>query len=298
MRKQAAALIMALMLMCAWGMGMAESRPLLYLVEDAEGHRIYLLGTIHVAGESTYPLSEAVENAYAEAEVLAVEVDLYAYANDPGLALRYAALLAYPPEDSAKNHLSEETYALGVEKLGESELVLNRMRTAGWLSLAARYAYDQAGLSPETGVDLHLLTRAHQDGKAIDELEGIESQIEVLLALPDSVVEEQLVQYLENPALCGASIRMMLTAWEQGAEGTLRVFVAQDASLPTADADRQDYQDTLYHDRDDGFFTAAEGYLREGRTALIAVGAAHVIGAGGLKDQFTAAGYTVTEIGR
>ncbi len=298
MRKQAAALIMALMLMCAWGMGMAESRPLLYLVEDAEGHRIYLLGTIHVDGESTYPLSRAVEEAYKEAEVLAVEMDLYAYANDPELSAHSADLLAYPPEDSAKNHLSEEIYALGVEKLGQSEETLDRLRPAGWLSLAARYAFEQAGLSPETGVDLHLLTRAHQDGKAIDELEGIESQIEVLLALPDSVVEEQLVQYLENPALCGASIRMMLTAWEQGAEGTLRVFVAQDASLPTADAERQDYQDTLYHDRDDGFFTAAEGYLREGRTALIAVGAAHVIGAGGLKDQFTAAGYTVTEIGR
>ena len=298
MRKQATALIMALMLMCAWGMGMAESRPLLYLVEDAEGHRIYLLGTIHVGGESTYPLSEAVENAYAEAEVLAVELDLYAYANDPELAAQSAELWAYPPEDSAKNHLSEETYALGVEKLGESEEDLDRLRTAGWLSLAMKYAYEQTGLSPELGADLHLLTRAHEDGKPIDELEGYESQMEVLLALPDSVVEEQLVQLLKNPALCGASIRMMLTAWEQGMEGTLRVFVAQDASLPAADAERQDYQDTLYHDRDDGFFTAAEGYLREGRTALIAVGAAHVIGAGGLKDQFIAAGYTVTEIGR
>ena len=68
-------LCLALLTLCAVP-GLAASTPLLYEVKDEAGHTLYLLGTIHVGGEDMYPLSEAVWNAYAAADVLAVEVDV------------------------------------------------------------------------------------------------------------------------------------------------------------------------------------------------------------------------------
>ena len=114
------------------GVGLAESSPLLYEVKDESGHTLYLLGTIHVGGESMYPLSEAVWNAYEASDVLAVEVDVVKASGSLLSSLMTLADLMYGFTDNAKNHLSPETYALGLEKLGVPELLLKRLRPAAW----------------------------------------------------------------------------------------------------------------------------------------------------------------------
>ena len=293
----------ALALLLALGVcvpAFAGARPLLYRVEDQDGHTVYLLGTIHVGRESTYPLSEAVEKAYREADVLAVELDVSRYQGNPLLALRYSFQLIYGLGDGADRHLSEEAYRLGVEKLGQPEWMLKKMRPAVWLSLAENTLYEAAGLSSELGVDMHLLQKAHGDGKQIAELEGAEDQFRVLMDMPDEVVDQQLKQILNYPVLGGLQMRMLMDAWEKGEEATLSLFLASDASQapPEARDAYEAYLKLMYDDRNDGFEQAARDFLARGETALIAVGTAHIVGPGALADRLAKAGYRVTEIGR
>ena len=195
-RQKWTALFLAVGLMLYAGAAQGESRPLIYQVTDDAGHMLYLLGTIHVGEESMYPLGDAVERAYQAAEALAVEVDLVAVQEDFQALMAYSVALMYGPAGSAEKHLSPETYALGVEKLGQSEAVLKRMRPVAWLSLAQEMIYAQIGSTSDWGVDAVLLTRAHQEGKPIEELEGLESQMETLLSMPDALVDFQLQQML------------------------------------------------------------------------------------------------------
>ena len=304
MKKRIALLLAALLLaLPLLTLAEAGSQPLLYRVTDEDGHTVYLLGTIHIGREDMYPLSDAVEQAYAEAEILAVEADILAYSQNLIKITRLSLALMYGPGDDASRHMSQEGYALALEKIDYPEILLKRMRLAGWMSLAEEQIYSLAGLSSDWGVDMHLLRRAHADGKRIDELEGMEEQMDVLLSMPDSIAEMQIVSSLKNMAATAASYNLLLSAWQTGNEALFRILLqsgdmALDQLPEDIRADYQQYTDALYGNRDAGFEEQAIRYLAEGKTVLFAVGAAHVVGDGALADRLMKDGYTVEEIGR
>ena len=277
----------------------AESAPLVYRVTDGEGHALYLLGTIHVGNDDMYPLGGAVEEAYENADILAVELDLYAYGGNLFTSLKTAFALMYGMQDSIKNHISPETYALGVEKLGMPEIALQRMKPAMWYSLAENYIYTKAGLDAMKGVDYGLLKRAHKDGKQIDELESLESQMATLLSIPEAVIDYEVQAMLTYPEESAQGLLTLFEAWRVGDEAALRTLLEEstegEAELSEAYGE---YSDILIDSRNDGFEEQAVSYLNSGKTALIAVGAFHIIGENGLAEKLARLGYTVEEIGR
>ncbi len=291
-------LIAAALLLQPYAAG-AESAPLVYRVTDGEGHRLYLLGTIHVGSDDMYPLGEAVDEAYENAEIVAVELDVYAYGGNLLSTLRTAFALMYGPQDSAKNHLSPETYALGVEKLGMPELALRQMKPAMWYSLAENYIILQAGLDAAKGVDYWLLKQARRDGKQIDELETLEAQMATLLAIPEDVIDYEVQAMLTYPEESAAGLRALFEAWRQGDEKALRTLLeASTEGEEELTEAYQEYSDALIDSRNDGFEEQALAYLNSGKTALIAIGAFHIVGENGLAEKLARAGYTVEEIGR
>ena len=55
------ALVAVMALSCAALPAMADSHPLIYKVTDAEGHYVYLMGTMHVASQDTFPIAKLDE---------------------------------------------------------------------------------------------------------------------------------------------------------------------------------------------------------------------------------------------
>ncbi len=300
MMRKGMALLLALALLLGAAAVRAESAPLVYQVTDAEGRTLYLLGTIHVGGADMYPLSEAVWNAYTAADVLAVEMDEVTYSGSLLNSLKSIAGLMYGLGDSAKKHLSPETYALGVEKLGVPEILLKRLKPAGWYSLAENNLYLSMGLDATLGVDYSLLKRAHQEGKRIDELESMEAQMDILLSLPEDVLDQEILAILTAPEEAGQGMRMLYDAWRAGDEETLLLFLsAQDDAAETAqDQAYAEFSEILLESRNEGFEAQAVQYLESGETALIAIGAAHILGEDGLAARLSRLGYEVREIGR
>lgn len=299
MKKRWIAALMTLMLVLQPCLTLAESTPLLFRVTDAEGHRIYLLGTIHVGREDMYPLSGAVEQAFEEADVLAVEVDLQSVMGNLLQMLRYSALLVYGLGDDITNHISEETYRLGIEKLGYPEIVLKRMKPIAWYSLAEEYAYSLAGLSSDWGVDMQLLSKAKKANKTIEETESMEAQMETLLALPDDVMDEQIRLILSSPEESAEGIRLLANMWQTGNRESLEALLAlEEEAGESSDAQYDEYNETLIYSRNDGFEQQAKDYLQNGVTALIAIGTFHIVGEDGLAARLARAGYLVEEIGK
>lgn len=292
-------LIAAALLLQPYAAG-AESAPLVYRVTDDQGHTIYLLGTIHVGNEEMYPLGPGVEEAYREAEIIAVELDLYAYGGNLFNSVRYAFSMMYGLNDSAEKHLSPEAYALGVEKLGLPEMALKRMKPVMWYSLAEQKMYEAAGLDAMKGVDYRLLRQAHQDGKQIDELETVEEQMAVLLSFPDEVMDHEIQAMLTFPEESAQGLRNLFEAWRQGDRDGLETLL--NAQEEEAEGGLEEaygaFSDTLIDSRNDGFEQQALAYLNSGKTALIAIGAFHIVGENGLVEKLTRAGCHTEEIGR
>ena len=276
--------------LAACGQGKAESDPLLYRVSDGQGCTVYLLGTIHMGRPDFYPLGTAAEAAYQAAEVLAVEADLLS--QSAADTARYSAALMYGPGDECRRHLAPETYQLGLQRLGRSEGLLNRMRPAAWYSLAETAVFAELGCSQEWGVDSVLLRRAHDEGKPVEELEGGDAQIGILLSIPDEVMDGEICRLLSDPDQARADMENALRAWQAGDADALLA-----AALPSSDTPAYRlYTEAVYARRNALFAQRVTEYLAKGRTALVAVGAAHLLGQDGLAQRLADAGYRVERL--
>src|SRR5437016_5578755 len=79
------------------------STPLIWEARSAT-NTVYLFGTIHVGARRMYPLSPAVENAFAASQVLALEAD----PTEAAGAIESMAGAAYKPPDNIARHISPE----------------------------------------------------------------------------------------------------------------------------------------------------------------------------------------------
>lgn len=300
MKKKASfALALAVALMLYAGAGLGEAAPLLYKVSDAQGNYIYLLGTIHVGNEEMYPLSEPIMDAYRDADALAVELDIVALARDMKQMLAYSAALMYGAGESAKDHLSPETYQMAMDHFGSSAM-MKMMKPAVLLTLIQEEGYQRLGYSSSYGLDQKLIEMAYQDEKTVLPLETLEQQMHVLTGTPDALVDFQLQQVLSYPEASDASFKLLFTAWRQGNEEILRLLLSSESlSVPKElQAEYEAYAKALYADRDAAFTEKAIEYLEKGDKVLIAIGAAHIVSDGAIVDRLMDAGYTVEEIGR
>ena len=292
--KACAALCLAAFLLGA-APARAGSAPLLYRVRDGEGHTLYLLGTIHMGREDFYPLDRTAEDAYLAADVLAVEADVYALSGDARQSAQYSRALTYPSGDTAEAHLSPAAYSLGVSRLGQPAAALNRLRPAAWAALAEQRLFAGMGCSGEQGTDVYLLTRAHSDGKEILELEGWEKQLALMLEIPDAVYDALLLAHWEDGESARALLLSLLNAWQSGDEQALNGWFLEElrapAGLPEEMFDA--YNERMYFDRNHAFARQAEACLSSGKTALFAIGAAHLLGGEGVPALLRQAGYTI-----
>lgn len=285
-------------LLLALGAARAESAPAVFRVTDGEGHCLYLLGTVHVGREEMFPLGPAVESAWQAADILAVEADISALEENALLALRYAAALRYGRGDEAKRHLPPKIYRLGAEKLGVPEAALNQMRPMAWVSLAEEAAGERLGFSSGWGADAWLLKRAKKENKPVEELEGIEAQLSFIQNIPDEVCAKQLDGMLSDPEGTEETLLRMLNAWMQGDTETLAACLEEDRQdhLPDTAEAFQSYNELIYTERNRHFARQAMAYMESGKTVLMAVGAAHVLGEDGLAELLGQAGYTMEKI--
>ena len=79
------------------------SSPILYRVTDKNGNILWLFGSIHIGREDYYPLPDYVQKAFDEADMLAVEADIVAYAVDTNQQMQAMSHLVYNDGTSVKD---------------------------------------------------------------------------------------------------------------------------------------------------------------------------------------------------
>ncbi|MBQ8324500.1 MAG: TraB/GumN family protein [Clostridia bacterium] len=285
-----------------------KSSPLLYRVEDGKGNTAYLLGTIHVGNGLTSNLPDYVLDAFYASDALAVELDLNTFEQrlleDEELAKAYddsyffsdgTLLKDYLEDPALYKKVSNLLFAMGYGGYGDA------MKPAAVASVIEDWYLDSINwFTPEKGVDQTLLDLAM--GKDIKVLE-IEDPIKHYDALSGYSRETQI--YLLESALAGGRYEYYLSAefmnqfWCSGIPEYLKQSVAMELppdATPEEKAYFEEYRQKMVTERDKIMTDGICGYLESGETVFVAVGLAHVIGEGGIMDQLTALGYTVTQV--
>ena len=285
--------------------------PVFYEVSGAKGEKMYLLGTIHVGDDRTGFLPQAIYDALAEADALAVEFDTDAFSEDlkqdEELRAQIQAQYVYSDGTTVANHVDSELYEAAVSLMktaGEYTPLSEQYKPFVWSQQIDNFYLSQGRrLTSSKGVDNRLMALAREQEKEILNVESGEFQISMLGSYSDEVQEmilAQSVATVRNEAL--AATYALYELWCSGDEAAIRERLAAMTEEERAEIDPDDlaiydeYHQKMEVERNAHMLEVAEEYLQGEKTVFFAVGLAHLLGDGGLVDGLREAGYTVTPV--
>lgn len=249
---------------------------------------VYLLGSIHFLKAEAYPLNPAIEDAYDLSDVLVVEANVNNLA-----ALNLSAFMdraLYPGEDRLQEHVSAHTYGLVKKESAALGLPLEMMeKQKPWFLALSLQAMEliRSGYDPRYGVDAYFLSKV-SGKKKILELESLEEQIGLLSGFSDREQELFLEYTLENLRSAGAQADAMVRAWASGDAPAMESILNQGF---TESAALSPVYEKLIDRRNAKMAARIEGYLASRETYFVIVGAAHLVGKGGIIERIVSRGY-------
>ena len=256
---------------------------------------VYLVGSIHFADKSFYPLRQEIENAFARSDNLVVELDVNSI--DAGV---YSSLLSqkgvYKDGKTIKDVISEKTWRQLHRRLTalniDYDAIKNYRPGVLVLTLSSMQAM-QLGFDPQLGIDVHFLLEAARQSKNIIALETLEQQINLFLNIPDGelLLKESLYSLDEAESVMADLVRY----WKQGDETQMSKLLFEDA-VKDNPAFTEIY-DRLIYERNTQMTAKINAMLKqksaEKRVYFVVVGTGHLIGEQGIVNALKDQGYEV-----
>lgn len=257
---------------------------------ESNGNTVYLVGSMHIADESFYPLRKEFEEAFAEADYLGVEIDISKAADEAQQKI-VLDLGSYQDGTTLKDHISRETYAQVGDILKKNGLEANALDTfKPWVveSTLASLKSMKAGYEASSGVDLYFIQKAIERKLPVIELESYESQLGMFNDFSKELQEKTLKATLDNFDVLDDSVNQMAEMWKTGNDEQL-------LELTNSFSDDEEYNKAMLIDRNVGMADKIDGYLKNGKGEeyFIVVGAAHYLGDHGIVKLLKDKGYTV-----
>lgn len=281
--------------------------PLLYKITDADGHVLWLLGSLPTGDYRTTSLPQTLTDAFESSDALVVTYDPDAFsqrlAADSSLQTQLAEAYYYSDRSSVQSHLSGDLYNKAYPLLlatGCNSINTPYMRVILWENLISDlYLQQNYSLSARYGIEQQLLSRAKTLGKPIYEMENGLSHLQMAADMSNGL-QAWLLEQLLNDGLLGTGAKAEATyeAWCKGDADTLSALLKPDTTALSEEdlALYNEYYKALYTDHDKGLVTAIRNYLSGGETVFLCVDVSHLLGEDGLAALLTAAGYTVETV--
>jgi len=277
------------------------AKGFLWKVSD-EDNTVYLLGSIHLADFSMYPLSPAIMAAYDDSEALIVEVDISEVDVDEMTQLVLEKAL-YNDGTLLEDVLSKETFdnlLMLLESSGYPRELVNLMRP--WYAQLLLTSLPSGGTTA-TGIDPFLIVLAILDEKPIVSLETAVDQIEMFASMSEEaqiyLLESELSARIalskeENDALTEQVFGSLLEAWYLG--DLEKMDEAFGLSTET-DEVVLEYYNKVNTERNEKMLPKIEILLNEfEENIMVVVGTMHMMYDVGLVKGLENLGYTVERI--
>jgi len=286
-------LSITLFALCIASARATNDRALFWQVQS-EHAKVYLLGSIHYADESFYPLRREIEKAFYSSDHLVVEINI-----DAEKAQRYRELVqqkgSYQGKATIRGDLSEETYRqlqYRLRRLGMPLDVVHKQKPGILVLTLTAVQVMKMGFMPELGIDAYFLRRAVESKKNIIELETVDEQMDIFLNITDGdlLLRETLHSLDEAEML----MMDMTYCWKRGDEACLEKILFEDAVTRYPSFLR--IYDSLFFKRNENMANAIKGFLDRKGTYFVVIGAGHLIGDKGIPNLLRKAGFDVRRL--
>ncbi len=252
----------------------AWADPAVWRVSTSDDSELWLLGSVHYLREQDHPLPDVIEQLYARADALVMEIDLDDL--DPALIQTQFMMAALLPASSPLSSVVDaDVYRLAESTAGSLGLDIAALeRVEPWLVALTLMdlGMTQLGYRSEQGLEQHLLLRAQRDRKPIYGLETIGDQISVFDGLSEAEQEALLEQTLSELDSAGQEMNELLNAWRDGSLATLT------DKLSASFDDFPRLYEALVIDRNNSWVPELERIAAQPGRHLVVVGALHLVG--------------------
>lgn len=270
------------------------STPIMFEVtKDGYDNKLYLFGSIHVADDTMYPLSNNIIEAYENSDYLAVEFDLVEYSKDLSSQMSDILLFMYEENNNIKNDISDELYNETkeiLERAGLYSSLYDRYKPIIWMSLVDSAVTYDVNLDEEKGIDMYFLNKAKEDNKQIIELESASYQYGILssfdMDMQIYLLEESVKNYNESLD----DMKKLYEIYKRGVKEEIEEFL-----FTSEEGNEYDeiYNNILITNRNQNMASLLEENYTQGENIFCTVGLAHIVGEGGIADLLENKGYKV-----
>ncbi|WP_416148863.1 TraB/GumN family protein [Salipaludibacillus sp. HK11] len=262
------------------------SEGVFYRVQE-EDQTVYLLGSVHVGDETMYPLHGQIDEAFEEADHLAVEIDMTEINEmESAQMMMQHAMNADGP--ALSDVLDEDVFTEMVNQLSPLGLngeMLDQFQPWFISMLLSEAAIGGTNFTADDGIDLHFLERANEKDLPIISLESIESQIETLSSSPEEEQIASLESAIDSLDIYEEELTQMIRIWRSG---DTDVFAQLREMEQDSDDLAMDERDLAMTDQIEEFLTTDDG-----ETYFVVVGALHLAGENSIVDLLDNRGYNV-----
>lgn len=269
-----------------------NDKAFFWQVTSAEAS-VYLMGSIHFADKSFYPLRKEIVDIFEKSDALVVELDINNIDHNA-----YNRLLLekgmYKDGLTIKDVISEKTWLQLEQRLEKLNIsyddVKNYKPGILVLTLAAMQVM-QMGFDPELGIDAYFLHKAVSDvsAKKIIELETLDQQINLFLNVSNGelLLKESLYSLDKSEAVMAEMVRY----WKTGDKKKMNKLLFDDVlnAYPAFSA----IYDRLIYQRNDQMVSKIDQMLKQQGNYFVVVGSGHLIGEKGIVAVLKEKGYEV-----
>ena len=255
-----------------------SGHPLTLWQVDGKANTIFILGSVHLLREQDHPLPSKIDEAYAEAESIVMEIDMDDL--DPiAMQSLISQLGRLPDGRTLADIMGPELYAEAQKAAMAMDIPLDLLaQTEPWLAAITieQMALARIGFNPRYGIEMHVMSKAAQDGKTIDGFETIEEQLGFLDGLSVESQRDLLMQTLTEGANIENMMDSLIAAWRRG-----DVEFFEDSVLVDMQAYPELYR-AIVADRNERWVNRIDQLLEDDDDYLVVVGALHLVGPDGV----------------
>ncbi|MEE0876866.1 MAG: TraB/GumN family protein [Fibrobacteraceae bacterium] len=271
-----------------------EGNNLLWKISD-NNSSVWILGSIHYADSSFYPLSKFIEQAFQESEALAVEMDVSDTETQIKTEEEFQKEGMFSEGENLKDFLPDSLW----EKLDSIAIVLGVpsemfLPMRPWLAatVIASMAILSTGIEKDLGIDVVLLDSAANSGKEIIALETPREQVQSFSDVADSN-ESSGISYLETTFKEFENLKPMLKsilhAWKTADVKALQEQLKTENMTKAEEKLNQ----RIYNERNLKMAAKVEEFLKANKKIFVVVGVGHLILEDNVLEILSKKGYSI-----
>lgn len=273
-----------------------------YKVEKEGGKYFYVGGSVHVGSKRNIRFNDVVEKAYKDSTKVAVEIDITDLKNILNLRKCYTnstrdethsededlELNTIQPEDNKK-------FESLCKDIGLSRRKYAKLSTGMFSNILLQKIIKRAGYKSIYGIDIYFINRAKRNKKEVISLETPSAQVNALNAaskISPGVLGNEITSIKDFEAEIDSLSKLHDATFEGD---TLTLVNETFRYKPINDSDR-DNLNTFLYDRNKIMANKVEALVESAEIYFVIVGAAHVIGKGGLLTSFKEKGFKISRL--